>query len=96
MTVGENPLNRNSIPLTGCAEGENIVYSMWKHIDVLIVIIKCMKKFDKEYSTQYTPEMEFLKERGIPPSFVKVINNVTTYKYTKTSMLFETLAIFYK
>lgn len=55
-----------------------------------------MKKFDKEYSTQYTPEMDFLKKYGILPSFVKVINNVTTYKYTKTSMLFETLAIFYK
>ena len=54
-----------------------------------------MKKFDKEYSTQYTPEMEFLKKNGILPSFVKVINNVTTYKYTKTSMLFKILAIFY-
>ena len=24
-----------------------------------------MKKFDKEYSTQYTPEMKFLLEQGI-------------------------------
>ena len=55
----------------------------------------CMKKFDKEYSTQYTPEMEYLKKNGILPSFVKVIDNVTTYKYTKTSMLFKALAIFY-
>ena len=54
-----------------------------------------MKKFDKEYSTQYTPEMEFLKKNGIQPSFVKVINNVTTYKYVKSSMLFKMLAIFY-
>ena len=38
MTVGENPLNRNGIPLTGDAEGENIVYSIWKHIDMLIAI----------------------------------------------------------
>ena len=54
-----------------------------------------MKKFDKEYSTQYTPEMEYLKKMGILPSFVKVIDNVTTYKYTKTSMLFKALSIFY-
>ena len=54
-----------------------------------------MKKFDKEYSTQYTPEMEYLKGMGIFPSFVKVIDNVTTYKYTKSSMLFNALAIFY-
>ncbi len=54
-----------------------------------------MKKFDKEYSTQYTPEKEYLWSIGIKPSFVKTINEVTTYKYTKTSMLFEALAIFY-
>lgn len=54
-----------------------------------------MKKFDKEYSTQYTPEMEYLKKCGISPSFVKVISGVTTYKYTKTSMLFKALAVFY-
>ena len=54
-----------------------------------------MKKFDKEYSTQYTPEMEYLRKKGIFPSFVKVIDDVTTYKYTKTSMLFQALALFY-
>ncbi len=54
-----------------------------------------MKKFDKEYSTQYTPEKEWLLEHGIYPSFVKVINEITTYKYTKTSELFQLLAIFY-
>lgn len=37
-----------------------------------------MKKFDKEYSTQYTPEKEYLSNNGIVPSFVKVINGVTT------------------
>ena len=36
-----------------------------------------MKKFDKEYSTQYTPEMIYLKSCGIFPSFIKVINGVT-------------------
>jgi RPA family protein len=54
-----------------------------------------MKKFDKEYSTQYTPEKDYLLQNGIKPSFVKTINEVTTYKYTKTSELFKLLAIFY-
>lgn len=54
-----------------------------------------MKKYDIEYSTQYTPEKEYLKSNGILPSFVKVINGVTTYKYRKTSELFKLLAIFY-
>lgn len=55
-----------------------------------------MKKFDKEYSTQYTPEKFYLEEHGIYPSFVKIINGVTTYKYTKTSMLFKSLMFFYE
>ena len=54
-----------------------------------------MKKFDKEYSTQYTPEKDYLMRMGIVPSFVKVINEVTTYKYTKTPELFKMLALFY-
>lgn len=54
-----------------------------------------MKKFDKEYSTQYTPEKKYLESIGIYPSFIKVINGVTTYKYTKTPELFNSLAIFY-
>lgn len=54
-----------------------------------------MKKFDKEYSTQYSPEKEYLMSKGIKPSFVKVIDGVTTYKYTKTSELFLALVSFY-
>ena len=54
-----------------------------------------MKKFDKEYSTQYTPEKEYLMKKGIIPSFVKVIEGVTTYKYTKTPELFLALVSFY-
>lgn len=54
-----------------------------------------MKKYDKEYSTQYTPEKDYLLKNGISPSFVKTINEVTTYKYTKSSELFKLLAIFY-
>lgn len=55
-----------------------------------------MKKFDKEYSTQYTPEKDYLLSVGIKPSFVKIINEVTTYKYTKTPELFKYLMFFYK
>lgn len=54
-----------------------------------------MKKFDKEYSTQYTPEKDYLMNYGIIPSFIKEINGVTTYKYTKSSELFKYLTIFY-
>ena len=54
-----------------------------------------MKKYDIEYSTQYTPEKEYLLKNGIKPSFVKVINEVTTYKYKKTPQLFKLLETFY-
>lgn len=54
-----------------------------------------MKKYDKEYSTQYTPEMLYLADNGIQPTFVKVVNEVTTYKYTKTAELFALLTVFY-
>ena len=54
-----------------------------------------MKKYDKEYSTQYSPEKDFLLTNGIKPSFVKITNGVTTYKYTKSAELFKLLSIFY-
>ena len=54
-----------------------------------------MKKCDKEYSTQWVEEMKFLLEHNIKYSFVKTINGITTYKYTKTSELFNLLEIFY-
>lgn len=54
------------------------------------------KIWDKEYSTQYTPEMKYLQSKGINYSFVKEVNGVTTYKYTKTSELFKALMEFYK
>ncbi len=54
-----------------------------------------MKKFDKEYSTQYSPEKEYLLSKEIKPSFVKIIEGVTTYKYTKTPKLFQALVSFY-
>lgn len=54
-----------------------------------------MKKFDKEYQTQYTPEKEYLQSVGINPTFIKIINEVTTYKYKKTGELFKALSYFY-
>ena len=52
-------------------------------------------KFDKEYSTQFKQEVEYLEKLGIRYTFVKNINNISTYKYTKTSELFNALGIFY-
>ena len=54
-----------------------------------------IKKFDKEYSTQYTPEMKYLESIGVKYNFVKTVNEVNTYKYTKTPELFRALEIFY-
>ena len=54
-----------------------------------------MKKYDKEYSTQYYPEVMFLRELGIVYSFVKIIDGVSTYKYTKSPELFKALEHFY-
>ena len=53
------------------------------------------KIWDKEYSTQYVPEMKYLQSQGVNYSFVKNINGVTTYKYTKSAKLFKILADFY-
>lgn len=54
-----------------------------------------MKKFDKEYKTQFPEEVKYLKSCGINYVFVKKENGIDTYKYTKTSKLFSALAIFY-
>ena len=54
-----------------------------------------IKKWDKEYSTQYVPEMKYLLSKGINYSFVKEIDGITTYKYTKTPELFLELVSFY-
>ena len=55
-----------------------------------------MKKFDKEYATQYVAEMKYLQSVGINYNFVKKMNGITTYKYTKSALLFYYLAMFYK
>lgn len=54
-----------------------------------------MKKFDKEYRTQYTKEVKYLKSVGINYVFVKKENGIDTYKFEKTSELFKALAFFY-
>ena len=51
-------------------------------------------KFDKEYSTQWNKERDYLKEHGIEYSFVKEINGISTYKYKKNSELFKALNSF--
>ena len=52
-------------------------------------------KGDLEYGTMFKREKDYLKELGILPSFVKDVNGIKTYKYTKTPQLFEALRIFY-
>lgn len=54
------------------------------------------KSFDKEYSCSWLREQQFLTENGIRYTFVKTIDGVTVWKYTKNYKLFSTLAEFYK
>ena len=56
------------------------------------------KAFDMEYATQFRKEVEYLKERGIEPTFMKRTGEyrVPTYKYTKTPELFRAVADFYE
>ena len=52
-------------------------------------------RFDKEYSTQWNKEKDYLESKDIMYSFVKEINGISTYKYTKNSELFKALGSFY-
>ena len=52
-------------------------------------------RFDKEYSTQWNKEKDYLESKNIMYSFVKEINGISTYKYTKNSELFKALGSFY-
>lgn len=54
-----------------------------------------MKKFDKEYASQYLDEVKFLKQHDVSYVYVKDIGGITTYKYTKTPELFKWLEVFY-
>lgn len=51
--------------------------------------------FDKEYSTPYRAEVEYLKSRGIRYTFVKNVGDTSVYKYEKTPELFAALELFY-
>lgn len=52
--------------------------------------------WDKEYSCQWLKEKDYLDSVGIKYVFVKVIDGVTTYKYTKNYQLFSALKDFYE
>jgi len=53
-------------------------------------------KFDKEYSTQWWKETDYLFEHGIKPIHKKMIDEILTYKYERNSELFYALGDFYK
>jgi len=52
-------------------------------------------KFDKEYATQWSVEVDYLSTKGIKPIFIKKDNIIRTYKFTKTEELFTALTEFY-
>lgn len=62
--------------------------------DMEVFVIEA--KYDKEYSTQWIAEKEWLSKHGIKYVFVKSNNGITTYKYTKTLELFKSLVEFYE
>jgi len=53
--------------------------------------------FDKEYSTQWRREVQFLEDKGIAYTYAKKNPKypIIRYKYTKTPELFLALAEFY-
>lgn len=58
--------------------------------------MKIKGKFDKEYSTQWVAEKEYLEAHGIKYDFVKTIDGISTFKYRKNFELFKTLSMFYE
>lgn len=54
-----------------------------------------MKMLDREYATSYMSEVKWLSENGISYNFVKVIDGITIYKYTKNYRLYKELSNFY-
>lgn len=55
-----------------------------------------MMKLDKEYQTVYLMEKDYLIKNGITPSFMKIVEGIKIYKFTKTPELFYCLAKFYE
>lgn len=52
--------------------------------------------FSKEYSTTWLKEKLFLDSCGVRYTFVKIEDGKTTFKYKKTSELFNCLSKFYE
>lgn len=52
--------------------------------------------FLNEYLCAYTEEHKFLRDKGFRYNFVKIIDGVTTWKYSKSVELYEALIEFYK
>ena len=53
------------------------------------------KYFDKEYSTTFLREVEFLRENRVEPCYVKKVEDTIIYKFEKTKELFLALANYY-
>ena len=53
------------------------------------------KHFDKEYSTTFLREVEYLKKQGIEPCYIKKVDNTIICKFEKTKKLFEVLSNYY-
>lgn len=53
-------------------------------------------KFDKEYSTQFSSEMNFLRNKGIKYTWVYINEDgVTVWKYKKEKKLWDALSEMY-
>ena len=53
-------------------------------------------KFDKEYSTSYVDEMQFLRDKGIRYTWVYINEeNVSVWKYKKEKSLWDALSEMY-
>lgn len=53
-------------------------------------------KLDHEYTCNWAEEMRFLSRKGVPYTFVKVLENgITVWKYKKNPQLFNALSEFY-
>ena len=53
-------------------------------------------KFDKEYSTSFIEEMQFLRKKGIRYTWVYINEHgITVWKYTKEKRLWDALSEMY-
>ena len=52
--------------------------------------------FINEYPCSYIEEYKYLKSKGFKYNFVKVVDNVTIWKYPKSNELYIALQEFYQ